>query len=116
VLPDLTAGWGRAWVVGDVAELRLGARRYELSDWLGSMRVVVTDQRLPIYKGKRLVGYRAEVVEMRNYYRYGLDISEIIAAPSIPIATPSMVRKTFESSGGIRTMEHGSIAGPRRSS
>ncbi len=75
-LPDFPARWGRAWVVGDVAELRLGARRYELSDWLGSARVVVTDQGLPIYKGKKLVGYLAEVVDARDYYSYGLDISE----------------------------------------
>jgi hypothetical protein len=33
-------------------------------------------RRLPIYKGKKLVGYRAEVVDARDYYRYGLDISE----------------------------------------
>jgi hypothetical protein len=56
--------------------LSSGARRYELSDWLGGVRVVVTDRRLPIYKGKRPVGYRAEVVEVRDYYRYGLDISD----------------------------------------
>ena len=59
-----------------LVELSSGARRYELSDWLGNVRVGVTDQRLPIYKGKKLVGYRAEVVEVRDYYRYGLDISD----------------------------------------
>ena len=51
--PDLPAGWGRAWVVGDVAELRLGARRYELSDWLGNVRVVVADRRLPMQAQER---------------------------------------------------------------
>jgi hypothetical protein len=54
--------------------LSSGARRYELTDWLGSVRVVVTDQRLPIYKGKKLVGHRAEVVEVRDYYNCSLDI------------------------------------------
>jgi len=49
-----------------LVELSSGARRYELSDWLGGVRVGVTDQRLPIYKGKKLVGYRAEVVEVRG--------------------------------------------------
>jgi len=74
-LPDFPARWGRAWVVGDVAELRLGARRYELSDWLGGVRVVVTDRRIPIRGDNQVVvGYRAEVVEVRDYYRYGLDI------------------------------------------
>jgi hypothetical protein len=77
LLPDFPAGWGRAWVVGDVAELRLGARRYELSDWLGNVRVVVTDRRVPIRANNQVVvGYRAQAVGVRDYYRYGLDISE----------------------------------------
>jgi hypothetical protein len=77
LLPDLPAGWRRAWVVGDVADLRLGARRYELSDWLGSVRVVLTDQRIAIRGNNQVVvGYRAEVVDARDCYRYGLDISE----------------------------------------
>jgi hypothetical protein len=50
--------------------LRPGARRHELTDWLRNVRVGVTDQRLPIYKGKKLVGYRAEVVEARDYYSF----------------------------------------------
>ena len=36
----------------------------------------MTARRLPIHKGKELVGYRAEEVEVRDYYRYGLDISD----------------------------------------
>jgi predicted RNA-binding protein len=67
---------GGGLVAEDTVEVRLGARRYELTDWLGNVRVVVTDQRLPIYKGKKLVGYWAEAVEVRDYYRYGLDISD----------------------------------------
>jgi hypothetical protein len=91
VIPDLWAGIGRprggedilgpplvgfsfrsggGSVAEDTVEVRPGARRYELTDWLGSMRVVVTYQGLPIYKGKRPVGYRAEAVEVRDYY-YG---------------------------------------------
>jgi hypothetical protein len=84
-------------------EVRLGARRYELTDWLGNVRVGVTDQGLPIYKGKKLVGYRTEVVEEKDYYRYGLDISdrsEVRTAPFILIVTPSMARKTFGKSDG----------------
>jgi len=57
-----------------LVELSSGARRYELSEWLGSVRVGETDRRLPIHKGKKLVGYWAEVVEVRDYYSCGLDI------------------------------------------
>jgi RHS repeat-associated protein len=57
--------------------LRPGARRYELSDWLGGVRVVVTDRRIAIRGNNQVVvGYRAEVVSVRDYYSYGLDISE----------------------------------------
>jgi hypothetical protein len=57
-------------------ELRPGARRHELTDWLGNVRVVVTDRRIPIRGNNQVVvGYRAEVVEVRDYCRYGLDIS-----------------------------------------
>jgi hypothetical protein len=60
-----------------LVELGSGARRYELSDWLGNVRVVVTDQRIAIRGNNQVVvGYRAEVVDVRDYYSYGLDISE----------------------------------------
>jgi len=58
-----------------LVELRPGARRHELTDWLGNVRVGVTDQRFPIYKGKKLVGYRAEVVSVTDYYSFGAEIS-----------------------------------------
>jgi hypothetical protein len=87
---------GGGLVAEDTVEVRLGARRYELTDWLGSVRVGGAARRFPIYKGKKLVGYQAEVVEMRDYYRYDL----VMAAPSIPITTPSMARKTFGKSDG----------------
>jgi hypothetical protein len=57
-----------------LVELRPGARRHELTDWLGSGQVGVTDQ-LPIYNGKKLVGYRAEVVSVTDYYSFGAEIS-----------------------------------------
>jgi hypothetical protein len=50
-----------------LVELRPGARRYELTDWLGSVRVGGATRRLPIYKGKKLVGYWAKVVGVRDY-------------------------------------------------
>jgi RHS repeat-associated protein len=76
-LPDFPARWRWAWVVGDVTELRLGARGYELSDWLGNVRLGVTDRRVAIRGNNQVVvGYWAEVVDVRDYYSYGLDISE----------------------------------------
>jgi len=72
---------GGGLVAEGTVEVRPGARRYELTDWLGSVRVGGAARRLPIYKGKKLVGYRAEVVEVRDYYRYGLDISSKLWQP-----------------------------------
>jgi len=79
---ELPGGLGHCtWFVSGVAcslglvELSSGARRYELSDWLGNVRVGVTDRRLLIYKGKKLVGYRAEVVSVTDYYSFGAEIS-----------------------------------------
>ncbi len=58
-----------------LVELSSGARRYELRDWLGNVRVGVTDQRVAIRGNNQVVvGYRAEVVEVRDYYSCGLDI------------------------------------------
>jgi hypothetical protein len=60
-----------------LVELSSGARRYELSDWLGNVRVVLTDQRIAIRGNNQVVvGYRAQVVDVRDYYSYGLGISE----------------------------------------
>jgi hypothetical protein len=55
-----------------LVELSSGARRYELSDWLGGVRVVVTDRRVPIRGNNQVVvGYRAEVVGVTDYYSFG---------------------------------------------
>jgi len=68
----LPPGIGRpSVVVGSVMELMRGRRRYELSDWLGNVRVVVSDARGPVRQGGQLRGYRAEVVGVRDYYSYG---------------------------------------------
>ena len=46
-----------------LVELRPGARRYELTDWLGSGRVGVTDQCLPIQAQERpLTGFLRGIV------------------------------------------------------
>jgi hypothetical protein len=59
-----------------LVELRPGARRYELSDWLGKVRVVVTDRRVAIRGNNQVVlGYRAEVVSVTDYYSFGAEIS-----------------------------------------
>jgi RHS repeat-associated protein len=56
--------------------LRPGARRYELSDWLGGVRVVVTDRRIAIRGNNQVVvGYRAEVVSVTDYYSFGAEIN-----------------------------------------
>jgi RHS repeat-associated protein len=52
------------------------ARRYELSDWLENVRVVVTDRRIPIRGNNQVVvGYWAEVVSVTDYYSFGAEIS-----------------------------------------
>jgi len=71
----LPPGIGRPSVVADsVVELVRGSRRYELSDWLGNVRVVVTDVRVPVRQGRQLRGYRAEVVSVGDYYSFGAEI------------------------------------------
>ena len=46
-----------------LVELSSGARRYELSDWLGNVRVGVTDQRLPMQAQERpLTGFLRGIV------------------------------------------------------
>ena len=55
-----------------LVELSSGARHYELSDWLGNVRVVVTDQRIPIRGNNQVVvGCRADVVSVTDYYSFG---------------------------------------------
>jgi len=72
---SLRSGGGS--VAEDTVEVRPGARRYELTDWLGGVRGGVTDRRVAIRGNNQVVvGYRAELVEVRDYYRYGLDISD----------------------------------------
>jgi hypothetical protein len=80
---ELPGGLGHCtWFVSGVAcssglvELSSGARRYELSDWLGDVRVVVTDRCIPIRGNNQVVvGYRAEVVSVTDYYSFGAEIS-----------------------------------------
>jgi hypothetical protein len=50
------------------------APRAQRTGW-GDVRVGVTDRCIPIYEGKKLVGYRAEVVSVTDYYSFGAEIS-----------------------------------------
>ncbi len=57
-------------------EMGKNRRRYEHGDWLSNVRVVVSDARVPVRQGGVVKGYRAEVVDRRDYYSYGQDIGE----------------------------------------
>jgi hypothetical protein len=53
-----------------------GKKRYELSDWLGNVRVVINDRKTPINSGNATVGYKAQVMSVSDYYSFGSEIAE----------------------------------------
>ncbi len=53
-----------------------GKKRYELIDWLGNVRVVINDRKTPVNIGTTTVGYKAQVVNVNDYYSYGSTINE----------------------------------------
>jgi hypothetical protein len=53
-----------------------GKKRYEISDWLGNVRVVINDRKTPINIGSATVGYKAQVVGVSDYYSFGSEIAE----------------------------------------
>jgi hypothetical protein len=53
-----------------------GKKRYELSDWLGNVRVVINDRKTPVNIGTTTVGYKAQVVSVSDYYSFGSTIKE----------------------------------------
>jgi RHS repeat-associated protein len=53
-----------------------GKKRYELSDWLGNVRVVINDRKTPVNIGATTVGYKAQVVSITDYYSFGSEIAE----------------------------------------
>jgi RHS repeat-associated protein len=53
-----------------------GKKRYELSDWLGNVRVVINDRKTPVNIGATTVGYEAQVINVNDYYSYGSTINE----------------------------------------
>ncbi|MCX8142717.1 MAG: hypothetical protein N3F62_00520 [Bacteroidia bacterium] len=61
-----------------------GKKRYELSDWLGNVRVVINDRKTPINSGNATVGYKAQVVSVTDYYSFGGEIAERTYDPVKP--------------------------------
>jgi len=56
-----------------------GKKRYELSDWLGNVRVVVSDKKIPENtSGAVILNYKPEVLSVRDYYSFGSPINERI--------------------------------------
>jgi RHS repeat-associated protein len=53
-----------------------GKKRYELSDWLGNVRVVINDRKTPINSGNVTVGYKAQVINVNDYYSFGSEIDD----------------------------------------
>jgi len=53
-----------------------GKKRYEISDWLGNVRVVINDRKTPVNIGTTTVGYKAQVVSVSDYYSFGGEIAE----------------------------------------
>ena len=54
-----------------------GKKRYELSDWLGNVRVVVSDKKVQDnVSGVVVLNYKPEVLSIRDYYAFGSEINE----------------------------------------
>jgi len=72
---------GKPWV----ASIYYGRKRYELADWLGNVRVVVSDKKVPdSVSGGAVLKYKPEVLSVRDYYAYGSEINERTYEPIIP--------------------------------
>jgi RHS repeat-associated protein len=60
-----------------VVSVYYGKKRYELSDWLGNVRVVVSDKKIPNnVSGNVVLNYKPEVLSIRDYYSFGSLINE----------------------------------------
>jgi len=53
-----------------------GKKRYEISDWLGNARVVINDRKTPVNIGATTMGYKAQVINVNDYYSFGSEINE----------------------------------------
>jgi RHS repeat-associated protein len=56
-----------------------GKKRYELNDWLGNVRVVISDKKIPDNtSGAMVLNYKPDVLSIRDYYAFGSSIKERI--------------------------------------
>jgi RHS repeat-associated protein len=54
--------------------LTLYTKRYELTDWLGNVRVVITNKKIPLQSAP--LSYRPDVVSVTDYYAFGSEVRE----------------------------------------
>jgi len=55
--------------------LERGAKRYELSNWLGNVNVVITDKRVPVCNADTVTYYTADVVSANDYSPFGAPLA-----------------------------------------
>ncbi len=53
-----------------------GAKRYELSNWLGNVNVVVTDKKIPVCYADTVHHYTADVISAQDYSPFGAPLPE----------------------------------------
>jgi RHS repeat-associated protein len=63
-------------MVSSSVGVMFGKKRYEISDWLGNVRVVINDRKTPVNIGATTVGYKAQVMSVSDYYSFGSEIAE----------------------------------------
>lgn len=68
-----------------ITPLYFGNKRYELSDWLGNVRVVVNDRKTPVNSGTTTVSYMPQVTSVSDYYSFGSQIAERSYDPVKPL-------------------------------
>jgi hypothetical protein len=71
-------------VASNSVSVVFGKKRYEISDWLGNVRVVINDRKTPVNSGVTTVGYKAQVVSVSDYYSFGSEIAERTYDPVKP--------------------------------
>jgi hypothetical protein len=71
-------------IASNSVSVMFGKKRYELSDWLGNVRVVINDRKTPVNIGTTTVGYKAQVVSVSDYYSFGGEIAERTYDPVKP--------------------------------